>query len=238
LEFGGINLQFYKKYWDKTLEIIKAHKGRIIFINDDPDLPFLWNLLPYEDWSRWTLAVNAANPNKAKTLLKCPNEVRSVDFPMNTGMPFEEFYEGKINKIVYIGRPNGRAKYFKEYLKSKNLEISGKKEEWKSFSCDVIENPQQRLRKIFYQQYKGCLAVYDDKHKNSGWRTGRAYHALYAGIPVLAPSGNKGLSWCFEIKNSEDIDKFINKNQIERKKIWETQKNFIEKQKKIDILKL
>jgi len=238
LEFGGTNLQFYQKYWDKTLEIIKSHKNRIIFINDDPDLPFLWDLLKNENWSRWTLAVNATNPEKAKTILKCPNEIRAIDFAMNSGMSFDVFHDGPINKMVYIGRPSGRNKYFKEYLKSEKLQISGKPEEWKNFNCNVVENPPQKFRRVFYQKYKGCLAIYDDKHKESGWRTGRAYHAVYAGIPVITTCGNQGLNWCYQIKEAKDIDNFLNKSVLERKNIWQFQKDFIEKREKFDILKL
>ena len=72
LEFGGTNIQFYKKYWDATVEMINEHRGRIIFINDDPDLSFLWELLPNEDWSRWTIAANATNTSEVAKTLKVP----------------------------------------------------------------------------------------------------------------------------------------------------------------------
>ena len=238
LEFGGTNQQFYGDYWLKTIEIVKKHKGRIIFINDDPDLPFLWKLLPDEDWSRWTLAVNAANSLKAKEILKTPKAVKAVDYPMNSGMPFAEFYEGKIPKAVYIGRASGRKDYFKEFLKSDKLDIAGKEAEWIGFDCNVIPNPQQRLRRAFYAQYRACLAVFDDKHKDSGWRTGRAYHALYAGIPVIAPEGNAGLFWCAKVKQAQDIDVFVNQPKEVRKRIWEQQKDFVQKQSEIDLLAL
>lgn len=224
LEFGGTNIQFYKKYWDVTVDMVNAHKGPIIFINDDPDLPFLWDLLPDEDWSRWTIAANATNTNEVGKTLKAPDGVRVVDYPMDAGMPFNEFHSGTMKKVVYIGRPNGRTKYFKEFLQSPDLVISGKKEEWSDFDAEVIANPAQKDRKQFYTDYAGCLAVYDTKHKNCGWRTGRAYHALYAGIPVCAPSGNAGLSWTYPVDTAADITKFANLSWQERKMIWERQK--------------
>lgn len=238
LEFGGTNLQFYQKYWDKTVEMIKAHKGRVIFLNDDPDLPFLWELLPDEDWSRWTIAANATNCDEVAKILKCPIGSTTVDLPMASGMEFAEFHAGGIEKAVYIGRPNGRNKYFKEYVKSPELQVAGKEAEWDDYKeqITVLENPQQRDRRKFYQQYNGCLAVYDDKHKNSGWRTGRAYHALYAGIPVCAPKGNNGLSWCFPIESAADISKFAKLPVELRQKIWQKQKEVVEKTGKVDPL--
>ena len=236
LEFGGTNLQFYQKYWDKTVEMIKAHKGKVIFLNDDPDLPFLWELLPDEDWSRWTIAANAAVPAEVATILKCPEGSTTIDLPMASGMEFAEFHPGSIDKIVYIGRPNGRTKYFKEYTRTKHLQVAGKEAEWSDFdSLEILENPQQRDRRKFYQQFHGCLAVYDDKHKRSGWRTGRAYHAVYAGIPVCAPQGNSGLSWCFPADTAVALEAFANYSAEKREKIWLAQKQYIENKDKIDL---
>jgi hypothetical protein len=237
LEFGGTNLQFYQKYWDKTIEMIKAHEGRVIFLNDDPDLPFLWELLPDEDWSRWTIAANATNCDEVADILKCPKGTTTVDLPMASGMEFMEFSPGTQHQVVYIGRPNGRAKYFKEYTKSRYLAVSGKESEWEDYSgLTILENPQQRDRRNFYRNFAGCLAVYDDKHKRSGWRTGRAYHALYAGIPVCAPEGNAGLNWCFPIESAASIEKFAMMPSELRQKIWEKQKSVVEKTGKVDPL--
>lgn len=233
LEFGGTNLQFYKKDWDKTIEIISEHKGRIIFINDDPDLPFLWELLPNEKWSRWTIAVNATNPAEASKILKCPPDCRVVDLPMANGMDFAEFSKGSIDKLVYIGRPNGRTKLVKQFISNK-VEISGKQKEWDGYNVNVIDNPQQKDRRNFYRNYKGCLTIYDNKHKQCGWRTGRAFHALYAGIPVCAPSGNDGLLWAFPVENENDVNKFLSLSDEKRKLIWEKQKSIITYDTNID----
>lgn len=227
LEFGGTNIQFYKKYWDVTVEMINEHKGRIIFINDDPDLSFLWELLPNEDWSRWTIAANATNTSEVAKTLKVPDGARVVDYPMDAGMLCNAFHPGKMKKVVYIGRPNGRAKYFRKFLLSPELIIAGKKGEWESEWGDLVEvipNPAQKDRKQFYTDYAGCLAVYDTKHMNCGWRTGRAYHALYAGIPVCAPPGNDGLRWTYTVETASDITDFANLSAEVRKKIWLQQK--------------
>lgn len=239
LEFGGTNLQFYQKYWDKTVEMINAHKGKIIFINDDPDLGFLWELLPNEDWNRWTVAANAVNSKEVGETLKCPVGVRVVDYPMDGGMEFAEFHSGIHKQVVYIGRPNGRAKIFKELTQSSNLTIAGKPEEWSDYpSIDVVKNPSQKDRREFYQNYAGCLAVYDGKHKSCGWRTGRAYHAVYAGIPVCAPEGNIGLSWCHPVNTASQLTDFANLSNETREKIWLQQKLSIQSTKKVDIVQL
>ena len=233
LEFGGTNQQFYAKDWANTLKMIKKHKGEIVFINDDPDLPFLWNLLPNENWSRWTIAVNAVNLNGVREILKCPSNVKLKDYPMHANMSFAEPKEHEKHKLVYIGRPNGRAKYLEEFLKSANLEISGKSNEWSDYQIDVIENPLQRMRRAFYAMYAGCLAIYDKKHAICGWRTGRAYHALYAGVPVYAPKGNAGLNWCTEVNTHNDIDKYAILNNQERAEIWQKQVDAVLKDKAV-----
>jgi hypothetical protein len=156
---------------------------------------------------------------------------------MASGMEFAEFSAGGIEKAVYIGRPNGRAKHFKEYTKSIHLQIAGKPAEWTDYpDISVVENPQQRDRRAFYRTYNGCLAVYDDKHKNSGWRTGRAYHALYAGIPVCAPVGNSGLDWCFPVSSAADVSRFATLPAATREKIWLKQKDIVSKTGKVDPL--
>jgi hypothetical protein len=156
---------------------------------------------------------------------------------MASGMEFADFHPGNIQKVVYIGRPNGRTKYFKEFTSSRHLQVAGKESEWEDYDAlEILENPQQRDRRKFYQQFHGCLAVYDDKHKKSGWRTGRAYHALYAGIPVCAPQGNNGLNWCFPVDTKEQLDKFATFPEEIRKQIWEKQKAVVEKTGKVDPL--
>lgn len=239
LEFGGTNLQFYKKYWDETLAFIKAHQGRILFIIDDPDLAFIWKLLPDEDWSRWTILANATNPEVVKQVLKAPAGCKVVDYNMKANTEFSSFHDGQYKKLVYIGRPNGRTKYFDEFIDSKYLQISGKDTEWKKYAgISIMDIPQQRNRRQFYQNFAGCLAICDDKHRSTGWRTGRAYHALYAGIPVFAPKVNDGLDWCQEIKTIKDIELYANASYDLRKSIWQKQKEILEKMPMQDPIKL
>jgi len=223
LEFGGTNLQFYGKDWDKTVNYVKNHAGDVWFICDDPDLSFLWELLPNENWSRWTIIANAVNVQETLKVLKAPEGVKCIHLPMNASMEFDTFSAGTINKIVYIGRNQGRAAYIKTFGTAKSLQIAGKEKEWEDYQFKLVDVPLQKDRRKFYRNYYGCLALYDKKHAVTGWHTGRAYHALYAGIPVLAPLGNKGLEWCYPVNTAEDLDKFVLLSVEERKKIWEQQ---------------
>lgn len=225
LEFGGTNLQFYGKQWEKTVDIVKRHSGKQkVFVCDDPDLPFLWELLPDEDWSLWTIAANAVHTDEVLKVLKAPAGVKCIHLPMDKGMQADMFSAGSIQKIVYIGRNQGRAVYFKMFGISPFLQIAGKQTEWEDYpNFSLVDVPQQKDRRAFYRNYYGCLAVYDKKHAATGWHTGRAYHALYAGIPVLAPPGNDGLDWTYAINNIYDIETFINLSEDERRDIWQKQ---------------
>jgi hypothetical protein len=225
LEFGGTNLQFYGKNWDKTIEIVKLHRGKKkVFVCDDPDLTFLWELLPDEDWSLWSIAANAVNTDEVLKVLKAPEGVTCFHLPMDKGMTAEMFSDGTIQKIVYIGRNQGRSSYFKTFGSSPYLQIAGKTSEWEDYpNLTLVDIPQQKDRRSFYRKYYGCLAVYDKKHAVTGWHTGRAYHALYAGVPVLAPPGNDGLDWTYPINNASDIETFVNMPVEERQNIWHKQ---------------
>jgi len=228
LEFGGTNYNFYKKDWDNTVEIIKKFDGNILFINDDPDLPFLWNLLDNENWERWTVGVNAVNTLQAKNILKCPIKTKVVDIPMFKGMVFKEFNNINNPEMIYIGRPNGRNKYFNEFLKCKQLSIAGKEKEWIGFEANIVDMPDQKDRSEFYRKFNSSLTIYDTKHKLASWRTGRAFHAIYAGIPVCSPKGNYGLNWCYPVETYTDIIDFINSDKEFRETIWNKQKNYLE----------
>ena len=224
LEFGGTNLQFYGNDWELTVKFIDRHKGFVWFVCDDPDLSFLWNLMPDENWDRWTILANAVNADATLKALKAPEGVGFMHVAMDKYMEADTFSPGFIPKVVYIGRNQGRTEYFKEYTKSPYLRIAGKPTEWEDYpNLTLVDVPLQKDRRRFYRNYYGCLAIYDKKHKETGWHTGRAYHALYAGIPVLVPPGNDGLAWGYPVNNYIDIEKFILLSAEEREVIWQNQ---------------
>ena len=225
LEFGGTNLRFYKNDWEQTISIIKQHKNEILFITDDPDLSFIWNLLPQEDWSRWTIGANATNPKESAKVLKTPNNAKTIDYPLLPSLTETTFNTHESNKVIYIGRPNGREQFFNDLTRCPNLEIAGNEKEWHTYPhLQIKPYPQQRDRQNFYKQYGGCLAVYDRKHKATGWRTGRAYHALAAGIPIAAPIGNEALNWTYPIMSRYSLNAFSELNINNKQNLWEEQK--------------
>jgi hypothetical protein len=223
-EFGGTNLQFYGKDWEVTLDYLKKHSGFVWFVCDDPDLSFLWNMVENEDWERWTILANAVNADATLQALKAPEGVGFMHVAMDKYMEADSFSTGTIKKVVYIGRNQGRSAYFKNFGKSAYLQIAGKPKEWEDYpDLTLVDVPQQKDRRKFYRDYYGCLAIYDKKHKETGWHTGRAYHALYAGIPVLVPPGNDGLSWGYAVNDYTDLEKFVNLSVEERQAIWQKQ---------------
>ena len=222
LEFGGMNLSFFRKDWDRTIELIKSHPGRIIFITDDPDLTFVWNELPDEDYSRWTVAVNAVNLDECREVLKVPEAAAVVDWPFHLGMIPRDFVDGELKEAVYYGRPNGRSKLLAPYVTSGAIVVAGREKEWGA-SVSLIAPPEQKDRQEFYRHFRACLAVYDNKHLLTGWRTGRAYHALLAGIPVAAPAGNRGLAWAWELNGLYDLAALLRMPARSREMVWEQQ---------------
>lgn len=224
LEFGGTNLQFYGNDWELTTKYVHDHSGFVWFVCDDPDLSFLWNLMPDEDWERWTILANAVNADATLQALKAPEGVGFMHVAMDKYMEADSFSPGTIDKVVYIGRNQGRSAHFKNFGKSPYLQIAGKAKEWEDYPLlSLVDVPQQKDRRKFYRDYYGCLAIYDKKHKETGWHTGRAYHALYAGIPVLVPPGNDGLSWGYAVNDYTDLEKFVNLSVEERQAIWQKQ---------------
>jgi hypothetical protein len=223
LEFGGANLLFNRKAWDETFVIIREHQGRIIFLCDDPDLPFLWKELPDEDWLRWTCAVNASQIEPTRLKLGIPAKATIVDTPFHALLEQQEFSDGTNPTAVYFGRPNGRMKSLMPFLQSGMVTIAGKKEEWKDDSLYIVPVPEQKERSDWYKRWRACFAMYDGKHAITGWRTGRAYHALLAGIPVAAPYGNPALDWVWRTDSPRDLGELLKQDAQTRKAIHEQQ---------------
>lgn len=223
LEFGGANLLYNRKAWNETFAIIREHKGRIIFLCDDPDLPFLWKELPDEDWSRWTCAVNASLVEPTRLKLGIPIQAQIVDTPFHALLEQQEFHDGDKPTAIYFGRPNGRMKSITPYLQSGMVTIAGKADEWKDDSLKLVTPPEQKERSGWYKQWRACFAMYDAKHAITGWRTGRAYHALLAGIPVAAPYGNPALDWTWRTDSPRDLAELLKLDADKRKAIHEQQ---------------
>lgn len=191
IEFGSSNESFYGEDLELTRKYVNTFHGPKIFINDDPDLPFIWDKVT--NITNWTCWYNAVKP---QPLGKQPKEILSYDMPFSSLMePLEPSNAYQKDYLVYIGRPNSRSKMVK-YLVANNApwRVFGRNEEWEQFGLFTHPAPDQPKRAEFYQHQIGCLVLADPKHKAMGWRTGRAYHAIMAGCPALVESDHHYLS--------------------------------------------
>lgn len=194
IEFGSSNTNFYGKALQETADLYKQHRGPIVFLCDDPDLPFhAWGVDRRTDVFQW---------------LNCtlPAPLKSPDWVVNLDMPFSALQArvapprafGKPgfagDRLVYIGRPGGRTKALKALLAEQiPLVVYASPKEWRGFDVEVLPPPAQVDRAEFYAVQLGCLCLADAKHKRYGWRTGRAYHAALAGCPVVGEADHPAL---------------------------------------------
>lgn len=195
VEFGSSNERFNGADLTETMRIANAHKGLGIFLCDDPDLPFLWDRL--HDVSKWVAWTNARYP---EPIGKQPAIVPSLDFPFAavlTPPPLQPNRAAASDELVYLGRPNGRAKSLRMVLSSGvPLRVYSKPADWDGFDVVVGEPPSQPKRRAWYASKGASLVLADAKHKRMGFRTGRAYHALLAGTPFLYERDHKAFAGC------------------------------------------
>lgn len=227
LEFAGLNMGWYGEDWERAREIISRHDGKVMFVCDDPDLPLPLDVFKDERWSRWMFAFNAVNIAEVREALDVPLSVgKVIDLPL-VGQYAEDAtcepeYEHK--QLVYIGRNGGRSKIFKSLLPSVGLAIAGREKEWEKYDVEVVPMPEQRDRAAFYRTYFGAYAVFDQLHDRTGWRTGRAYHAHAAGVPVWIPSRTAGIDWAITAANRFDIARTLEDVSDEhRAELWNNQ---------------
>ena len=191
IEFGGSNAQFFGRDLEETYRLIAAHDGPVIYLCDDPDLWFPWKATPNEEWSRWTVLVNAAAERAGPRVYPVPGGARVMDFPVASLLPMAEALPARGDHLAYVGRPLGRGDAFRRLIAAgAPFRVYGRAEEWEEFGLRVQEAPPQPQRGAFYATQLGCLAIADKKHKKMLWRTGRAYHAISAGCPVLAEANH------------------------------------------------
>ena len=209
LEFGGSNGLFFGKDLGRTRILIENHKGLIVFICDDPDLFFPWKDYPNEDWSRWSAWLNAVNPTAEE--MRLPKGCRAFDFPFSALLPYREPLSlGYSRNFVYSGRPNGRKAQINSFRFASGglVDIYGRQEEWLEYGVAVSGgSPKQSERHSFYQSKLACLAISDTKHKRLRWRTGRAFHALHSGCPVVCEEGAAGIPFADKVADYDSLNK-------------------------------
>jgi hypothetical protein len=190
VEFGSNNERFNGKDLDRTREMVDQHAGPIVFICDDPDLPYLWKTVG--DGTKWSMWMNATRP---QPFGGCPPSVRCYDAPFAALLPDPKPVSHEhTDRLVYMGRALGRKSTMKKILEAQlPLDIFSNPKDWKDYPVQVHEPPTQVERSNFYGTKLGCLVLADNKHKELGWRTGRAYHALYAGCPSVVEADHPAL---------------------------------------------
>jgi uncharacterized protein YceK len=204
VEFGSSNKQFYGKDLDATIGICNSFRGPKIFINDDPDLPFIWDAIRPNDWVCWHNAL------KPVPLGKQYNNIPIFDMPFSSLMDAQEPAKAfDKSALVYIGRPLGRGPIVRYLIANKApWKVYGKQAEWDEFGIFVSTAPDQPKRAEFYAGQLGSLVLADKKHKEMGWRTGRAFHAVMAGCPSIIEADHTQLGHLFKtFKSIDDINK-------------------------------
>lgn len=224
VEFGSSNARFYGEDLQGTAELVDLHKGqRCIFLCDDPDLPFLWKQVKRpQDWTCWY------NATRAPSFGGQPNSVGIFDAPFASLLPRpKKASTPSLPYLVYSGRAKGREQAFKNILRHVTIEVAGRDKEWSDFDISVTPMPEQSVRSAFYADRPGSLVIADRKHKRFGWRTGRAYHALYAGTPAVVEADHDALARTFQpffdVKDLASIVKSWKDDPALRAKVWAEQ---------------
>lgn len=201
VEFGSSNEQFYEKDLALTYAMSNQYKGPKIFFSDDPDLGFDWTRVErHDEWRAW---YNCTRPH---AFPKHPPSVPAFDMPFSAFQTSKQARQPTVDRLAYIGRPNGREAVFKEIIAaSAPIRVYGRQKEWAALGLLAHEAPGQSERAGFYSRQVGALALADNKHKRIGFRTGRAYHALCAGTPVVAPRDHSTLAWAVTFKEIEEL---------------------------------
>src|SRR6202042_2461791 len=203
VEFGSSNTQFYGEHLSVTRSMVEQHKGPIIYLCDDPDLPYQWKteLGRLERWAVWM------NATRGEAFGGQPSSIPILDAPFAAMLPKPTGAGIATEPAVYIGRPKGREKAFREVLEAGvELEVCGREKEWTGFNVKVLPAPEQGVRSEFYRRRLASVVMADKKHKRMGWRTGRAYHALYAGTPAIVEADHVEIAEQFaSFRHAEDL---------------------------------
>lgn len=233
IEFGSSNINFYGPALAETAKLFQQHQGPVVFLCDDPDLPFhAWGTDRRSNVFQW---LNCTLPAP----LKSPDWVINLDMPFSAlqspsrnalrpAQPGDGIAQAVNGELAYIGRPGGRTKAIKALLAEKIPFVAyANAKEWKGFDVEVRPAPAQVDRAAFYAEQLGCLALADSKHKRFGWRTGRAYHAALAGCPVLGESDHPGFKDFALFSEPLQVLRAIDLFKAQRATIVKTQLAFI-----------
>lgn len=189
LEFGPCHWVWNQDDIQETVKLVQAHKGPVVFLCDDPEMlygclePRALRLLNQKNFSRWSLWLNTPlpQPDVQQRLPGC-KVVDAHYAALIKPRPYGSFTR---RAAVYMGRGgDGREALLEQIHTQVPIHVYGKQKEWTRIQV-FDEPPSQVDRGNVYAQYPVSVCVTDREHKRLGWRTGRAYHSLLAGVPTL-----------------------------------------------------
>ncbi len=179
VEFGSLNTMFYADDIKFSEEILAS--GKAIFLLDDPDL------MPKYLLENPTIPIFVnADAEKCSKYWKRGN---FESFPVYGLQTFKVPHLENNGKVVYYGGTSGgrEDKLLKLSVLVPELVVVGAKKDYKFIIPK--EPPEQTERADFYSSFMACLNLRDAKHKKTGWNTGREFHAILAGCPVVQEEG-------------------------------------------------
>lgn len=170
VEFGSLNYMFHRHDIDFSNEILKS--GKAIFILDDPDL------MPKDIFGAPVWVNAEAEACQKKWHVPCET------FPVYALQDMKPSKPHNRGVVYYGGTSGGREKLLVKYMVLiPELEIYGDQKDYKHMKPK--EPPTQSERADFYSNFMACLNVTDGVHKKLKWNTGRKFHAIMAGCPVV-----------------------------------------------------
>ncbi len=229
VEFGSSNASFYGSDLEETQRIVARHTGKIVFVCDDPDLPYLWKTLGSGKHSQFTCWYNAAHP---VSFGGQPETIASRSFPISGLIPCKLPGDAQIGTtLAYVGRPKGREQVFRNlFLAKAPIQIYGRVPEWDGYDCAVLPPPPQAARARFYGNQLGSLLIADRKHKRMGWYTGRAFHAIAAGTPAVAEHDHHAMTGLRRFQEPAELQELVTEwreNPQSRYLTWSAQADWV-----------
>jgi hypothetical protein len=184
LEFGSTNRLFHARYFEVTEALLKDRIQDTIFIIDDPDL------FPKVEGRFKAVWVNAENKEACEK--KWPGQNIEL-FPVYGLQQVQEPSMNHEGKAVYYGGTScsreKRLNKIQQTLGDK-LEVYGVPKDYKTLV--PLEPPKQAARADFYKRFGACINLTDNTHKALSWNTGRKFHALAAGCPIVEDTDMAG----------------------------------------------
>lgn len=174
VEFGSLNKMFHKEDIEYSEQIAKTRPA--IFLLDDPDL------MPRSFKNFQSIWLNG-DAKACRAFWRHPNLVSFPFFGLQKPRSATKDHNGRV--VYYGGTGGGRMNRIAMYRRMvPQLDLYGVAKEFPGLG-KIHEPPAQSERSDFYNSFMGCLNVQDRKHKYMKWNTGRKYHAILAGCPVI-----------------------------------------------------